>query len=91
MMVENQRAKAGSLDDKAAAVKGALRGAGIGLVLAAVDYTGSGDVKSALTQFFAIGGLIGSILSINALMGKSVYVPDLADATNRLKVDFAGV
>jgi ribosomal protein S18 acetylase RimI-like enzyme len=35
------------------------------------------------------GGGLGAILAINGYVGKSVYVPDVAEATNRIVVDYS--
>ncbi|KAL3909031.1 MAG: hypothetical protein SGILL_008253 [Bacillariaceae sp.] len=46
-------------------------------------------IKDALEYYGLFGGGLGALLAINGYIGKSVYVPDVAEATNRIVVDFS--
>lgn len=49
-------------------------------------------VGALLTNSYStgiFGGGLGAILAVNGYIGKSVYVPDVAEATNRIVVDYS--
>mmetsp|Transcript_11305 Transcript_11305/g.16609 ORF Transcript_11305/g.16609 Transcript_11305/m.16609 type:complete len:292 (+) Transcript_11305:61-936(+) len=91
MMVENSGLKSAGVDNTESAIKGLKIGfLYIGVPLAVGEYFNSGqDLNHAIEIYFSIGGLVGLILGINNYMGKSVFLPSLADCENRIIVDYA--
>jgi len=88
MLVAKQQEKRDEIDKTADAVKGVGIGLAVGAVYGVVTYLEGGDLLESLTNFAVLGGVIGSILGINNIQGKSVYVASLPEAENRLKVDY---
>jgi len=91
MMVENAGLKSAGVDNTESAIKGLTIGfVYIGIPLAVIEYFNSGqDLQHAIEIYFGVGGTIGLILGVNNYMGKAVFLPSMADAENRIIVDYA--
>lgn len=98
MMVSRAEKKRDSIDNNKAALDGVKIGLlFIGPVIAVGTYfttpATSGDTSTAITDAFKnyglFGGGLGVILGGNNYMGRSVHVPDVPEATNRIVVDLS--
>lgn len=90
MMVERAKSKRDAIDTTEAAVNGLKIGVlYVGPVIAAFTYLESNDVTQALSNYALLGGGIGVLLAANNYMGRGIHVPDTAEATNRIIVDFS--
>lgn len=90
MMMQQQQEKRDAIDK----TKAALDGLKIGLLyigppVALIQWFGTESIKEAALGYLVVGGGVGAALAINNFLGKSVYVPTEAEATNRIIVDFA--
>jgi len=93
MMVDRAQKKRDSLDTTKAAIDGVKIGLlyvgpviGIGTY---VSTTGDSALTDAITNYATFGGALGAILGVNNYMGRSVHVPDLPEARNRIVVDLS--
>lgn len=93
MMVDRAQKKRDSIDTTKAAFDGIKIGLlYVGPVIGLGTYfstPGDGALNSALSNYGLFGGSLGAILAANNFMGRSVHVPDLAEATNRIVVDLS--
>jgi GNAT superfamily N-acetyltransferase len=96
-MVERAQEKRDNLDTTKAAIDGLKVGLlQVGPAIGLATYftapeTMSQDqaIRDALTYYGLFGGGLGVLLAGNGYIGKSVYVPDVAEATNRIVVDYS--
>jgi len=93
MMVDRAQKKRDSIDTTKAAIDGLKIGLlYVGPVIGIGSYftgDGAGSVTDALTNYGIFGGSLGGILAANNFMGRSVHVPDIPEATNRIVVDLS--
>eukprot|EP00529_Nitzschia_sp_RCC80_P021376 CAMPEP_0113465336 /NCGR_PEP_ID=MMETSP0014_2-20120614/13683_1 /TAXON_ID=2857 /ORGANISM="Nitzschia sp." /LENGTH=390 /DNA_ID=CAMNT_0000357483 /DNA_START=219 /DNA_END=1391 /DNA_ORIENTATION=+ /assembly_acc=CAM_ASM_000159 len=104
MMVERAQEKRDAIDPTKSALEGIKIGLlYVGPLIAALTYLGGtgsplpgGEamtdealITKTLTNYIVLGGGLASALGINNFMGKSVHVPSLEEATNRIIVDLS--
>jgi ribosomal protein S18 acetylase RimI-like enzyme len=94
-MIDNQQSKRDSFDPVQSALEGVKIGLGIGLAAGIITAVNGEDgiamqdqVIVGLKNFAVIGGLTASLLGYNNFSGNRVYVMDMAEARNRLTVDY---
>jgi ribosomal protein S18 acetylase RimI-like enzyme len=90
MMVEKAKKKLAKTDRNKETINGLKTGLlYVGPVIALASYQGTGDAVKAATDYAVLGGGLGAILAANSYMGKSVHIPDIPEATNRIIVDWS--
>lgn len=90
MMVERAQAKRDAVDRKGAAIEGLKIGLlYVGPAIGLFTYFQTEDLTGALQNYGLLGGTLGVVLAANNLLGRSVHVPDVPEATNRIIVDFS--
>ncbi|KAG7360396.1 acyl-CoA N-acyltransferase [Nitzschia inconspicua] len=96
-VVERAQEKRDNLDTTKVAIDGLKVGVfQVGPAVALASYfsapetmTQDAAMMEAATNYGLFGVGLGVILAINGYIGKSVYVPDVAEATNRIVVDYS--
>ena len=104
MMVSKAQTKRDSIDPVQSALDGIKIGlVYVGPVIAGLTYFGGGTgagagtgsdvdadlISKTITNYVVLGGGLASALGINNYMGKSVHVPTVDEATNRIIVDLS--
>jgi len=104
MMVERAQEKRDAIDPTKSALEGIKIGLlYVGPLIAALTYLGgtgsplpNGEsltdealITKTITNYVVLGGGLASALGINNFMGKSVHVPTIDEATNRIIVDLS--
>lgn len=93
MVVDRAQKKRDSIDTTKSAIDGLKVGllyvgpiVGVGTYFSA---TGDNPLTEALSNYAIFGGSLGGILGVNNYMGRSVHVPDVPEARNRIVVDLS--
>lgn len=90
MMVERAQEKRNAVDKTQAALNGLKIGLlFIGPPVGIYTYISTGSIQESLTIYLTLGGTAGVLLALNNYLGNGIYVPTLAEATNRILVDYA--
>jgi len=94
MMVDRAQKKRDGMDNNKAALDGLKIGLlYVGPVVAVGTYFSSSGsdtlIVDAIKNYGIFGGGLGAILGGNSYMGRSVHVPDVPEATNRIVVDLS--
>ena len=88
LMIQKQEEKNDSFDKIDSMKDGVFIGLGVGLTFSILSGISEGDVDIAIRNFLYIGPILSTLLGLNNLLGKRVYVMTLPQAENRLIVDF---